>query len=602
MRAFRLLNRIHKLILKPCYFCAKVLLFKNPKKVKILYFDDCPDFGDQLNVQLLNYMGYDTVKKSREKCDIVAIGSLMENFFVSHLNKIDKRPVIVYGTGFIKPEIGDMYLYRALDVRAVRGYNTLSRLKNLDNVNISDKIVVADPGLLSCLLLSGYMPKKKYKLGIIPHYVDAMNPLLDKIKCENSTIIDITSNPYDFMQKVSECECIVSSAMHGLIAADALGIPNIRMVLSDDIVGGDYKFDDYYSAFDIEKHNKIDLRETCISDKDIEYIKQVYPISRDQVYKKQMELINSFPYKISTELKNRIHGFIERTNGLNSEIFFNDLISVIIPVYESATSILRCIRSVCAQTYKNLEIIVVYRKSSDNTLEILESVKDPRIKIIEQVENTGPGGARNIGVDNAHGKWLGFVEADDYISSDFYEKLLNVAVANNCDIAQGQIIHGNWVSASKSSMCKTYYRKLLKLKNGASFDKLFNSKFIKKHHIRFAEFLRFEDNPFIFKALYHGNIATDIDAKYFYEPTPWSGMYKNKLRQDVLPIAREIWNFLTHVHLNVFEKDIAKKRIVKCVADSFIEDEQIYSELMKLLGNPLFLKIKHRKKLKRMTK
>ncbi len=275
-----------------------------------------------------------------------------------------------------------------------------------------------------------------------------------------------------------------------------------------------------------------------------------------------------------------------------------NLISVIVPAYNMAHTVRACIESIIAQTYKNLEIIVVYKPGNDNTLDIIKSIPDDRIKIITQFADTGPGGARDIGIDNANGDWLGFVEADDYIAADFYERLLNAAVYNHCDIAQGQIVQGNWVSVDKSVVCISYWRKLLMLKNGATFDKLFNAEFVKKHNIRFAEFARFEDNPFIFKALYYGNVATDVDAKYFYEPTPWNDEYKNKLKQDVLPIAREIWKFLTHVRLNVFEKYMAKKRIVKCVADSFIDDNEIYHELMKMLGNPLFLRIAHYKKIK----
>ena len=79
------------------------------------------------------------------------------------------------------------------------------------------------------------------------------------------------------------------------------------------------------------------------------------------------------------------------------------LISVIIPVYNSADTIRSCVESVIAQTYKDLEIIIVYKPSTDNSLKILRSIHDKRIHIVEQTEPTGPGGARNIGIDIARG-------------------------------------------------------------------------------------------------------------------------------------------------------------------------------------------------------
>ena len=277
------------------------------------------------------------------------------------------------------------------------------------------------------------------------------------------------------------------------------------------------------------------------------------------------------------------------------ENFSNDLISVIIPVYESATSILRCIRSVCAQTYKNLEIIVVYRKSSDNTLEILESVKDPRIKIIEQVENTGPGGARNIGVDNAHGKWLGFVESDDCIDSDFYEKLLKSAINNGCDVAQGNIIHGNWKSIKKSGVYSKYYDKLSVIQNGASFDKLFKSELIKTYNIRFAENIRWEDNIFVFKALYYGKLTLVSDTNYMYEPSEWNEKYAEILKTDIVPACQEIAQFMKSARLSRAEKKLMKYKMIKYLANQFICDKHIYHELMKILGKPLFLRVLHYK-------
>ena len=129
--------------------------------------------------------------------------------------------------------------------------------------------------------------KKKYKLGIIPHYVDKNNPLLEKINVNNSIVLDITSQPSVLIKQIAECENIISSAMHGLI-----GIPNIRMILSDKITGGDYKYDDYYSAFGIRQHNRINLNTSSFTEKDLEKMISTYQVKNEDVKKIQTNLLN----------------------------------------------------------------------------------------------------------------------------------------------------------------------------------------------------------------------------------------------------------------------------------------------------------------------
>jgi len=266
------------------------------------WFNDRSNFGDLLNPYLCEFLGRKLSHVNVLAADIIGIGSLMELLFSNRKCKRIKWPLIVYGTGFIKAPDEPLYLKRNLDVRAVRGYNTLARLKGLRGVKIADNVVIGDPGLLAAVLLDGEKITKKYKLGIIPHYVDAQSPLLKKIECKNTKIIDITLDPVSVMKQIAECENIISSAMHGLIAADSLGIPNIRMLISDKIIGGDYKYDDYYSAFGIKKHNRVDLRQTSFTEQDLDDLKNTYQIKPEQVHQKQKELIDAFPYKIKRKI------------------------------------------------------------------------------------------------------------------------------------------------------------------------------------------------------------------------------------------------------------------------------------------------------------
>ena len=99
-------------------------------------------------------------------------------------------------------------------------------------------------------------------------------------------------------------------------------------------------------------------------------------------------------------------------------------ISVIVPVYNVEQYLPQCLDSIINQTYKNLEIICVDDGSPDNSGKILDEYakKDKRIKVIHQ-ENQGVSVARNTGLDNATGKYIGFVDPDDWIEADYYETL-----------------------------------------------------------------------------------------------------------------------------------------------------------------------------------
>lgn len=100
------------------------------------------------------------------------------------------------------------------------------------------------------------------------------------------------------------------------------------------------------------------------------------------------------------------------------------LISVIIPVYNAENFIRRCVDSVLGQTYSKWELIPVDDGSTDSSLRILKEyeARDSRIKVIHQ-ENAGPGLARNKGIENASGDYVVFIDSDDVITPDYFEKL-----------------------------------------------------------------------------------------------------------------------------------------------------------------------------------
>lgn len=114
----------------------------------------------------------------------------------------------------------------------------------------------------------------------------------------------------------------------------------------------------------------------------------------------------------------------------------NDLISIIIPVYKVEEYLEKCIESVLKQTYTNLQIILVDDGSPDNCGKICDEYakKDPRIEVIHKV-NGGLSDARNVGIAKAKGKYIGFVDSDDYIKEDMYEILINLIKEYDADVS-----------------------------------------------------------------------------------------------------------------------------------------------------------------------
>lgn len=121
-----------------------------------------------------------------------------------------------------------------------------------------------------------------------------------------------------------------------------------------------------------------------------------------------------------------------------------DLISVIVPVFNVEKYIHRCINSILKQTYQNIEIIIVDDGSKDGSGKICDEYakKDNRVKVIHK-ENGGVSSARNIGLKSANGKYITFVDADDWIENNTYEEMIEKLKINNVDIVKCGFLKDN---------------------------------------------------------------------------------------------------------------------------------------------------------------
>ncbi len=173
-------------------------------------------------------------------------------------------------------------------------------------------------------------------------------------------------------------------------------------------------------------------------------------------------------------------------------------ISIIVPVYNSLNCLERCVDSICAQTYENLEIILVDDGSTDGTGQLCDKLaeRDRRIFTYHK-ENGGASSARNLGIRKASGEYIGFVDSDDYIDADVYQKMAEIALSENYPVVQisrderdeeGKRLPDVCVPPERVRFCdaETFIEELLLHKADCSFcTKLIRKELFAKH--RFPE-------------------------------------------------------------------------------------------------------------------
>ncbi len=110
------------------------------------------------------------------------------------------------------------------------------------------------------------------------------------------------------------------------------------------------------------------------------------------------------------------------------------LVSIILPVYNAQSHLARCLSSICAQSWQNIEVIVLNDGSKDQSLPVCEEFrkKDSRIILVDKA-NSGVSDTRNLGLKLASGKYVEFVDSDDYLDPDFTERLVAAAEENEAD-------------------------------------------------------------------------------------------------------------------------------------------------------------------------
>lgn len=242
-------------------------------------------------------------------------------------------------------------------------------------------------------------------------------------------------------------------------------------------------------------------------------------------------------------------------------------VSVIVPVYKVERFLPRCLDSIINQTLKDIEIICVNDGSPDNSLQILEDYakKDLRIKIINQ-ENSGPSVSRNKGILMAQGEYIGFVDSDDWLDIDFYEKLYAAAQKYDADIAACGIkvyrkySRVNYMLKYTKEHCVNDLERKLYLCDVPEtcnvWNKIYRTTFIKNKNIKFEAGIHMqEDVSFTMEALYYsGNLVAVPATLYNYERRNENSIVRSKSlkkKQDVEYTQNKMFEFLKSNNINL---------------------------------------------------
>ena len=261
-------------------------------------------------------------------------------------------------------------------------------------------------------------------------------------------------------------------------------------------------------------------------------------------------------------------------------------ISIIIPICNASKYLHECLKSIIAQTFQNIEIICINDGSTDDSLEILKEFqnKDTRIIIINQ-QNQGVSAARNAGLEIVTGKYIGFVDSDDTISTDYFQQLMNAVESSNAQMVFTNAFTDDGLEKNKLYQQEEIIRNLLpdylrKDLYNSVCNKMYLNALIQKYQIRFPLGKKLgEDAVFNLKVLEYTTSLYYLDyAGYHYREATGSAT-RNVSVQNYLEDAVRLFN---EESTDFIKKNITPQMIYDLKSTRFIHNIMslvyIYSE------------------------
>ncbi len=292
----------------------------------------------------------------------------------------------------------------------------------------------------------------------------------------------------------------------------------------------------------------------------------------------------------------------------------NELISVIVPVYNVSNYLKKCINSILSQTYKNFEIIIVDDGSTDGSETICDEYKNnPNIQIIHK-KNGGLSSARNEGLKRSKGKYICFIDSDDYIEGKYLEVLYEMIIRNESDVAvcgfdnvdeKGNVLSN--YKYNKKAYIYTPEKALLKMMNlnipftQCAWNKLYKKSIFCDNDLKYPEGFIYEDlatTPvaigesnrisFVNEPLYHyvkreGSIVQSESFKQKeYDRIKMAEICYNYVANKFKNIEKEYYAFLIHQNISVYNLSLK--------SDKKMESEILLNKIKKMIKGK-YLKI-----------
>ena len=286
-------------------------------------------------------------------------------------------------------------------------------------------------------------------------------------------------------------------------------------------------------------------------------------------------------------------------------------ISIIIPVYNAAQYLTRCLDSIIGQSYHNWECTLIDDGSADDSGRICDEFvkKDPRFRVIHN-DNGGVSVARNIGIEESTGEWLFFCDADDEVLPDGLQTLIDVSSGSGCEMVFGGYVvcneEGEMIASPREEVCKEFskietieqlYRASYSNYEGYLWCKLFRTDLIKNHHLSFSEEIFFnEDRLFIMQCLAqvcHAVVYTSTPVyRYYHHPQSvywslqkqWNPRYVTDLRAYV-KMYETVSEITSRGNVLLIAKEGIRssiKTIRRMLKRNHVKDVQVESEVAQI--------------------
>ena len=283
-------------------------------------------------------------------------------------------------------------------------------------------------------------------------------------------------------------------------------------------------------------------------------------------------------------------------------------VSIIVPVYNVELYIEKCLESLVNQTLEEIEIIIVNDGSKDNSKKIINKYieKYPNKIVYLEKENGGLSDARNYGIQYATGEYIAFLDSDDYVKTDTYEKMYNKAKNDNADLVECDF-YWSYKNKNKEDIGFRYTndkKEMIEKIRVVAWNKLIKKEIIVDNNLKFPKGLRYEDVEFTYKLILYINKVSFIEEPMIYYVQRDNSISKvqNDRTKEIFSVLE---NVIDYYKSNGFYKEY--KTVLEYIYVRYIfcssllrmvkiKDKKIRQDLLEYSWNTVYAKFPNWKK------